>query len=212
MAGLQKLSRSALRRDGAEQAGRMEAVRTTAERLLTREAYAAEVSRLWHEAQDRFVAIGEYLVHAKATLPHGEYEKMVAHDLPFGRAVAHALRTVAFAVSDGKIAKPELPRSYTTAYFLAALKPDHLALARDRGLLRADVPRSAVDAFRRELRSGFGDRHGKLSKERARLRKQMESILVRLAEIEADIGPDKDQNWSLTEGEVTEVSTRTIAP
>lgn len=183
----------------------MEAVRTTAERLSTREAYAAEVSRLWHEAQDRFVAIGEYLVHAKETLPHGEYEKMVAHDLPFGRAVAHALRTVAFAVSDGKIARPELPRSYTTAYFLAALKPHHLTIARERGLLRADVPRSAVDAFRREMRTGLGNRRDELSKERARLRRQMETIRARLAEIEADIGPDHDQVWPLIEGEVTEV-------
>lgn len=207
MAGLQKLSRSVLRRDGSEQAGRMEAVRTTAERLPTREAYAAEVSRLWHEAQDRFVAIGEYLVHAKETLPHGEYEKMVAYDLPFGRAVAHALRTVAFAVSNGRIAKPELPRSYTTAYFLAALKPHHLALARERGLLRADVPRSAVDAFRRELRSDSGDRRDELGRERARLRKQMEVIRVRLAEIEADLGPDQGQAWSLIEGEVAEVGT-----
>lgn len=206
MAGLQKLSKSTLRRDGAEQASRMEAVRTVVDRLSTREAYAAEVSRLWLEAQDRFVAIGEYLVHAKETLPHGEYEKMVAHDLPFGRAVAHVLRTVALAVSDGKIAKPELPRSYTTAYFLAALEPHHLALARERGLLRADVPRSAVDAFRRELRSNPVDRRGDLTRERARLKKQMEAICARLAEIDADIGPDRDQTWSVIEDEVTETS------
>ncbi len=190
----------------------MEAVRITAERLSTREAYAAEMSRLWHEAQDRFVAIGEYLVHAKETLPHGEYEKMVAHDLPFGRAVAHALRTVAFAVADGKIAKPELPRSYTTAYFLAALKPHHLALARERGLLRADVPRSAVDAFRREMRNGLGDRRDELSKERARLRRQIETIRARLAEIETDIGPDHGQAWPLIEGEVTEVGAEAVVP
>lgn len=211
MAGLRKLSRSALRTEGAEQASRMEAVRTTTERLPTREAYAAEVSRLWREAQDRFVAIGEYLVHAKETLPHGEYEKMVAQDLPFGRAVAHALRTVAFAVSDGKIAKPELPRSYTTAYFLAALDPHHLALARERGLLRADVPRSAVDAFRRELRSGSGDKREELAKERTRLTKQMEAIRARLAEIEADIGPERDRAWPLVEGEATEVDTGTAS-
>ena len=147
MAGLQKLSKSVLRRDGAEQASRMEAVRTTAERLSTREAYAAEVSRLWLEAQDRFVAIGEYLVHAKETLPYGEYEK-----------------------------------------------------------LRADVPRSAVDAFRRELRSNPGDRRGELTRERARLRKQIEAIRARLAEIEADIGPDRDQTWSVIESEATETS------
>jgi hypothetical protein len=206
MPGLQKLSRSVLRSEGLEQASRMEAVRTVAERLPTREAYAAEVARLWREAQDRFVAIGEYLVHAKQTLPHGEYEKMVAGDLPFGRAVAHALRTVALAVSDGKIAKPDLPRSYTTAYFLAALKPHHLALARERGLIRPDVSRSAVDAFRRELRSGTRMRREELTIERARLTKHLQAIRVRLLEIESEIGPASVGEGIIIEGTTPEMN------
>lgn len=189
MAGLQKLSRSALRGEGAEQTTRMDAVRTAAERLPTRQAYAEELTRLWREAQDRFVAIGEYLTHAKETLPHGEYERMVASDLPFGRAVAHTLRTVAMAVREGRLAKPELPRSYTTAYFLATLEPDHLALARERGIVRHDVPRSIVDAFRRELRRSPEDNvYLELTRERSRLQLQLTSIQARLAEIDGQIG------------------------
>lgn len=194
MAGLQKLSRSALRAEGAEQASRMEAVRTAAERLPTREAYAQELTRLWREAQDRFVAIGEYLMHAKETLPHGEYEKMVASDLPFGRAVAHTLRTVALAVQEGRLGKVELPRSYTTAYFLATLEPHNLALARERGLVRQDVPRSTIEAFRRELKSPGSNRpdHSSLIRERARLRTQLEAIRARLQELDDMIGADAD--------------------
>jgi hypothetical protein len=192
MAGLQKLSRSALRAEGAEQASRMEAVRVAAERLPTREAYVQELTRLWREAQDRFVAIGEYLMHAKETLPHGEYEKMVASDLPFGRAVAHALRTVALAVQEGRLGKVELPRSYTTAYFLATLEPHHLALARERGLVRQDVPRSTIDAFRRELKDPQRRAldHPSLIKERTRLRTQMQAIRARLMELNDILGPD----------------------
>jgi hypothetical protein len=195
VAGLQKLSRSALRAEGAEQASRMEGVRVVAERLPTREAYVHELTRLWREAQDRFVAIGEYLIHAKETLPHGEYEKMVVNDLPFGRAVAHTLRTVAVAVQDGRLGKIELPRSYTTAYFLATLEPHNLALARERGLVRQDVPRSTIEAFRRELRSP--DRDGadrsNLMKERARLHLQLEAVRARLKEIDRILGPGDRQ-------------------
>ena len=164
----------------------MEAVRIVVERLPSRQAYAEELTRLWREAQDRFVAIGEYLLQAKETLPHGEYEKMVEADLPFGRAVAHTLRTVAVAVNEGRLAKPELPRSYTTAYFLATLKPDHLALARERGLVRHDVPRSSVNAFRRELRGKDDEpnRRSRLANERERLNVQLAAIQTRLAEIE----------------------------
>jgi hypothetical protein len=170
----------------------MEAVRVAAERLPTREAYAQELTRLWREAQDRFVAIGEYLNHAKETLPHGEYEKMVMNDLPFGRAVAHNLRTVAVAVQEGRLGKAELPRSYTTAYFLATLEPQNLALARERGLVRQDVPRSTVEAFRRELRAPNKDKlnHSDLIKERARLQLQFEAISARLKEIESILGCD----------------------
>lgn len=192
VAGLQKLSRSALRGEGSEQTTRMDAVRTAAERLPTRQAYAEELTRLWREAQDRFVAIGEYLTHAKETLPHGEYERMVASDLPFGRAVAHTLRTVAMAVREGRLAKPELPRSYTTAYFLATLEPNHLALARERGLVRHDVSRSIIDAFRRELRRAPADDvYLELRRERSRLRTQLSNIQARLAEIESKIGPEE---------------------
>lgn len=190
MAKLQKLSRSALRGEGSEQASRMEGVRTIAERLPDRQAYVQELTRLWREAQDRFVAIGEYLLYAKEMLPHGEYEKMIASDLPFGRAVAHNLRTVAVAVREGRLSRPELPRSYTTAYFLATLEPDHLALARERGLVRHDVPRSSLNAFRRELKAPGPDGTTDLVKERVRLRLQLQAIHVRLAEIDSEIGPE----------------------
>jgi hypothetical protein len=191
MAALQKLSRSALRGEGSEQTTRMDAVRTAVERLPTRQAYVEELTRLWREAQDRFVAIGEYLTHAKETLPHGEYEKMVVSDLPFGRAVAHTLRTIALAVREGRLAKPELPRSYTTAYFLATLKPDQLAMAREQGLVRHDVPRSIIEAFRRDLRRlPVNDAYLELSRERSRLRTQLATIRARLTEIDHQIGPE----------------------
>lgn len=195
MAALQKLSRSVLRSEGVEQTGRMEAVRNATERLASREAYAQELSRLWREAQERFVAIGEYLMYAKDTLPHGEYEKMIAHDLPFGRAVAHALRTVAVAINEGRIERIELPKSYTTAYYLVTLKPHQLQLAREQGLVHPDVARSKIDAFRRQIKTG-PDQRRKLLDEKRRLEKQLDTIRNRLLEIdtklsEVELNPDE---------------------
>ena len=64
--------------------------------------YIAEIAKLWVEAQDRFLTIGRYLVIARRTLKHGEFEAMIARELPFAKATAHQLRTVAEAVDEGR--------------------------------------------------------------------------------------------------------------
>lgn len=193
MAGLQKLqklSRSALRADGSEQSSRMEHVRTAVVRLPDKTAYVAELSRLWRESCERFLAIGEYLLLAKEALPHGEYEQMVASELPFGRSVAHALKTVAEAVRAGRLAKAELPLSYATAYLLASMSPPHLDLARQRGLVRPNVTRAAITSFRTELRqeTRSNPRAELLQKERLRLLREIELMQQRVAEIDAEVG------------------------
>ena len=60
--------------------------------------YVREISRLWSEARDKFLAIGEYLSLAKRQLAHGECEAMIRSQLPFGKSAAHLMRTVAEAV------------------------------------------------------------------------------------------------------------------
>ena len=46
--------------------------------------FVAEIEKLWGEAQEKFLTIGRYLVQAKVRLRHGEFEQMVATQLPFG--------------------------------------------------------------------------------------------------------------------------------
>ena len=65
--------------------------------------YVREISRLWSEARDKFLAIGEYLSLAKRQLAHGEYEAMIRTKLPFGKSAAHRMRTVAEAVRDPEL-------------------------------------------------------------------------------------------------------------
>ena len=46
------------------------------------------------------------------------------------------------------------PRDWTTAYQLATLSEDEFALAKERGLVRRDLVRRELEAFRRQIRPG----------------------------------------------------------
>lgn len=151
MSGLQRVSKDEIARKVNSQDSRFENVRIVVSKLDTREQYVAEITRLWTDVQRRFVAIGKFLVYAKSTLPHGEYEDMVERDLPFGRSMAHAFKKIAEIVLRRHLKDDDLPRDYRAAYALLTLPDDKLALAQDRGLLRIDTTRQTAEAFRREV-------------------------------------------------------------
>ena len=121
----------------------------------TSDEYVREIRKLWAEAQAKFLAIGRYLVTAKANLDvygkRGDYERMIANDLPFSRQIAHQLRVVAEAVDSGRLTEGELPQAYSTAFLLASLPDEQLAVARQRGLVSPLVARARVLEFRRTL-------------------------------------------------------------
>lgn len=120
--------------------------------LSTRPEFAAEISRLYDQSLEGMVEIGRRLNEAKAALPHGEYEAMVAEDLPFSVTAAFRLRKVAEFVDSGVIDKASLPGNYTTVFELASLSEDELQTAQARGLVSATVTRKAISAFKAELR------------------------------------------------------------
>ncbi len=157
-----------------------------------RAAYADEISRLWSEAQDRFLKIGRYLVRAKAALPHGSFEAMIADELPFGRHVAWQLRTVATAVDGGRLVEDDLPNSYATAFKLASLDDELLDRAKAENVVRPNVTRAEVTSFVRRVvgekfKSHLGSELENESRElELRLRKlaaERGAIVARLAEI-----------------------------
>jgi hypothetical protein len=175
--------------------------------------YVREISRLWSEAKEKFLAIGEYLSLAKRQLAHGEYEAMIRSQLPFSKSAAHRMRAVAEAVKDGRLPRDSLPHSYATAYELTLLSDQQLRIAEDRGLVRPDVYRSEIVAFRRELETAplAGSREGELLREwRAlgaeiqRLQQQLRRALGRRLEIEREIGPELDRRGIRRGGRVIE--------
>jgi hypothetical protein len=158
-----------------------------------RVAYASEISRLWSEAQDRFLKIGRYLVRAKAALPHGSFEAMIADELPFGRHVAWQLRTVATAVDGGRLVEDELPNSYATAFKLASLDDDVLDRAKAENVVRPNVTRAEVTSFVRrvvgerqfksEPKSEIATERRELERKLKKLDAEREATLARLVEI-----------------------------
>jgi hypothetical protein len=152
-----------------------------------------EVSKLWGEAQEKFLAIGRYLRRAKDRFP-GSFERKIVAALPFGKNVAYQLRLVAEAVDTGRFPEEHLPRSYSTAFQLISLPDPDFEEAKRRDLVRNTVTRPEVNAFRKELRDLRGRTSAELGhlerekstllKEAERLRSRQAEIAVRLATIE----------------------------
>jgi hypothetical protein len=156
--------------------------------LQTEEDVIDEVHLLWGEAQEKLLTIGRYLVKAKEKF-RGTYEATILPRLPFGKGVAYQLRVVAGAVDDGLILEQELPRSYSTAYQLASLPREDLAQARELNLVRRDVLRREVEAFRVSLRPSVsvGSQNDLLHEWHA-LANQLSEAFQRISEIENEIG------------------------
>lgn len=151
--------------------------------LSTREEFVGEIARLWKEAQDRFLLIGRYLLDAKARLDHGAFGPMVASELPFTHSVAVRLMAVARAVEDGIVAGDRLPKSYSVAYEIVSMRPEELEEAKRIGLVRPDVRREDVVAFKRGLRSS----EGREAWPREMKRRRLERLLTQKARLEEEI-------------------------
>lgn len=162
---------------------RLELMSNAVRDLSSEAEVVVEIDKLWREAQEKFLAIGRYLVQAKLRF-HRTFEAEILGQLPFGKNVAYQLRAVAVAVDEGRILEEEMPRSYATAYQLVSLRPDTLEQARKENLVRPDVLRREVQAFKERVRESSVSQDGALAKERTRLRAEAARIARRLEELD----------------------------
>jgi N6-adenosine-specific RNA methylase IME4 len=104
------------------------------------------------------------IIEAKAALPHGEFEAMVARDLPFGPQTARKLMAIA---RDSRVTNRAharvLPPSWTTLYELTKFDDEQFAASVADGTIRPDVERSEILAVRQEnrragLKAAYEDR------------------------------------------------------
>lgn len=168
---------------------RVQALRAVAVEPKTPDEFVDAIGKLWNRAQTMFLDIGRLLIRAKETLPHGEYSAAVEARLPFAARTAYQLREAArWALEMDRrrtITLDRLPGSYSTIYLLSTLDPPTLQRADAEGIVRPDLRRAELIAWRRdqrgEKRVTLHARREKLLRERARLDEELRRIEMELA-------------------------------
>lgn len=160
----------------------------------------SEVRSRWTTARDAFLATGRALRRAEQALARDEFVRLRRSSerlFPFSDTVASQLRRIAEAVDEKqRIGADECPGSYSNAYQLILLSDEQLRLARERNLVRPDVTRHEVLAFRAHVKtldsSLFKTSEGMavhrvggqfIEKERARLISREQELLSELEQI-----------------------------
>jgi hypothetical protein len=157
------------------------------------EDYVATISHLWRQAQGTFLEIGKLLIRAKDMLAHGEYTEAVEARLPFSGRTAYQLREAArWAMEMDRlqaISLAQLPGAYSTIYLLSTLDRASLERAKHDGLIRPDLRRAELVAWRRKrmgepvrTRADLEARREKLRRDRDRLEAELREIEEVLAE------------------------------
>src|SRR4051812_2092719 len=157
----------------------------------------AEVVEHWSGMRDRFLAVGRALLELDSSMTKFEMERLRAGTsrlFPFSAAVASQLRQVARSVQSGKLTLETCPGSYSAAYQLVQLTDEEFQLARDEGLIRPDVSRSALIEFRRRLLKRETrdvekpqDKRKSLVAKEASLRKELETVRAQIADLDRQI-------------------------
>lgn len=114
--------------------------------------FASDITARYARIRDEFVTIGRMLNHARESLPHGEFLPLLRGALPFAEDTAEKLMAIARSVDANRIAASNLPAAYSTAYELVSMTNEELSLAETAGIVRQDVQRKEVIAFKRSLR------------------------------------------------------------
>jgi len=166
---------------------RVRALQIAGSEPATPNEYVEAIGQLWSKAQAAFLDIGRLLIRAKDTLPHGEYTPAVEARLPFSARTAYQLREATrWALEMDKrraIPLSHLPGSYSTIYQLSTLDPPTLKAAESQGLIRPDLRRSELIAWRQRKTTGMPDR-ATLEAKRVKLRRERERLDEELRRIE----------------------------
>lgn len=169
---------------------RADAASNAVSNLKTKPQFVREITRLWGEANQKFLAIGRHLIEAKQKLPHGEYQAMVNRELPFGTSTARQIVLATQGYDSGMFPKDRLPNSYSVTYLLTTLSDEERETAYKQGLIRPDVRRSEVMAFKQSLAASKVGEGERLRAEMEKLIAEEKRIKARLAELRSQIGGD----------------------
>lgn len=153
--------------------------------------YVATIDRLWEDTQRGFLAIGRYLNEAQKKLAADQFSELVGR-LRFGKAVRSQIMTAYRAVSAGLLPNGIEAAGYSVVYQVATLSDEERQRAIQEGVIRPDVRREEVVAFKKRLRApGTGteplpgtNRRSTLEAERVRLLRRLEELEKELAQLD----------------------------
>lgn len=114
-----------------------------------RPGWAERIAAAWNKTREGVIEVGRLLIAAKAEIDHGEWEAMIAADLPFSPQTARKLMAIA---GDARIANRAhmrlLPNSWGTLYELTKLDDGAFDHAVTKGLIRPDMERKDAERLR----------------------------------------------------------------
>ncbi len=156
--------------------------------LSSRAEYVREISDLWRRAQKTFVDIGRHLNNAKDRIPHGDFMDMIDAELPFGDRVANKLMAVARAIDAAVFPVERLPPHYSIVYELVQMPEDLRGTALRENVIRPDVTRQEVIAFKRRWIA-----KPSATPNRAQLRKRLQQLLESRRKLDEEIAALQDE-------------------
>jgi hypothetical protein len=119
--------------------------------------WAEQIKSAWQKSVEGIIECGRLLIVAKAALPHGRFEAMVAAELPFSKTTVERLMAIA---RDGRLINPAhvplLPPHWGTLHALTKLDPEEFEEKLADGTINPDMTRA--DAKSNMSRPSFAGR------------------------------------------------------
>jgi N6-adenosine-specific RNA methylase IME4 len=119
----------------------------------TVQEFAARITACWRKSAECYIEAGRLLIDAKARLPHGEFEAMVAANLPFGPRTARKLMAIGRDLRiTNRTHASVLPAKFETLYELTKVADDEFTTRIADGTINPDMERKDVSRVHHERR------------------------------------------------------------
>ncbi len=156
-----------------------------------RAGWVARINASWRASVEAMLDVAALLLKAKAALPHGEFSKMIADDLPFGDRTAQRLMAIA---KDPVLSNPthasHLPSSWMTLHELTTLPKPVLTQALAAGTITPETTRRDVARLREDTRPKVAARPQATTSEKPTTSKAINTTKTPLLDVLVTEGPE----------------------
>ena len=149
----------------------------------TPDEYVEAIDQLWEEAQKSFLAIGRHLNEAQKKLSAEQFALMIER-LRFGKVVRSQIMTAYRAVTAGLLPPGVEAAGYSVVYHAATLSDAERVQAIAEGVIRPDMRRTEIIAFKRRIRTNARPRD---DRRQAALEAEKQRLLARISDIDREL-------------------------